>query len=337
MIGSRTSMVITGASGFLGLHLCRTFAHLGYQVRAVYRRRRPPEELLGLASIGVELVNADLQEAGASERVCENMDIVLHCAALAYDWGPYEQFKRANIDITDDLLTASRLAGCHTFVFLSSAAVHGFGNHVDTHEEGPFFPLRYPYPMTKYTAEQHVLASDRPGFKTVAIRPCNVYGPGDQTSTYSMFAAILDGVFGYIGGGTAYTCPLYIDDFCQGVRLVVESDRLAGEPIILTDGTKVSWHAYTKAMYDAIGSAKHPFSIPKSAAFLAARIMGFGANVLHSRKAPPLTLYRVEQATSNYHFSHEKARRVLGFSPTVFYEEGLALTAEAFLRSLPRS
>jgi nucleoside-diphosphate-sugar epimerase len=60
--------------------------------------------------------------------------------------------------------------------------------------------------------------------------------------------------------------------------------------------------------------------------------MGLGAKVLHTVKAPPLTRYRVEQAAHHYHFSNDKAKKVLGFEPKTFYEEGLGWTAEAFLR-----
>jgi nucleoside-diphosphate-sugar epimerase len=42
-------------------------------------------------------------------------------------------------------------------------------------------------------------------------------------------------------------------------------------------------------------------------------------------------MYPVEQGSTDYHFSNAKARALLGFEPKVFYEEGLALTAEAYL------
>jgi nucleoside-diphosphate-sugar epimerase len=325
-------IVITGASGFLGRHLCKQFVELGYHVRAIYRRAQAPDELMQLSTRGLELVNLNLQLPSAADSVCQGMDIVLHSAALAYDWGPYDLYKQANIDVTEMLLDSAERMGCQDFIFISSAAVHGFGPHEDTTEDGPFYPLHYPYPITKLIAEKSVLTRNRPGFRTVAIRPCNVYGPGDVTSTYTMYQTILSGSFGYIGSGKAYTCPIYIDDLCKGVQLVVESDKLGGEAIILSDGTKVSWRDYTKTMFEAIGSLKKPVSLPRPLAFTAAGVLTLGAYLIHSKKAPPLTKYRVEQGSTNYHFSNEKAKRVLGFSPKVFYQEGLKRTAEAFLR-----
>lgn len=326
-------IAITGASGFLGQHLCASFMNRGYQVRAVYRRKDPPPALLRLAEDGVELMNADLCSPGMDAKVCAGMDAVVHSAALAYDWGPYEDFKRANIDATGTLVEAAEQAGCADFLFISSAVVHGFGPHVDTTEEGPYHSLRYPYPITKLEAERIVLARDKPGFRTVAIRPCNVYGPGDLTSTYEMYRTILDGSFGYVGDGSSYTCPIYIDDLCAGVIQATESRALGGEAVILTDGQKVPWRDYTLAMYEAVSSKKRPLSLPTPLAYAAAALLSGAASVTRSAKAPALTRYRVEQAASHYHFSNAKAARVLGFKPTVYYREGLARTAEAYLRA----
>ncbi len=327
-------VLVTGASGFIGGHLCAALAARGDRVRALYRRRIPPPALAALAEAPksrVSLLNGDLCDSACLAGVVEGVDAVLHVAALASDWGPYESFKRENYDATAALLAAAEGAGVKTFVYFSSAVVSGFGPHVDSTEEGPYHPLKYPYQITKRLAERHVLDRNRSGFKTIALRPCNVYGPGDLTSTYRMYEAILSGLFGYIGSGEAYTPPIYIDDLCAATLSALDRPEAAGEAIILTDGQKVSWKSYAEVMFGAVGSTKRPTSLPEPLAFAAARAMTGAALLFRSRRAPPLTLYRVEQASQHYHFSGEKARRLLGFEPTVFYREGLERTAEAFL------
>jgi sterol-4alpha-carboxylate 3-dehydrogenase (decarboxylating) len=180
--------------------------------------------------------------------------------------------------------------------------------------------------------EEYVLAQNGEGFRVAAIRPCNVYGPGDRTSTYAMYDAILDGFFGYIGSGKALTCPIYVDDLCAGVLAALDSPDSAGEAILLTDGEKVSWKDYARVMFEAVSSRKRPTSLPRPLAYAAARTMTAAAKALKLKRAPPLTLYRVEQGSQDYHFSNAKARALLGFEPKVFFEEGLALTAEAYLK-----
>jgi nucleoside-diphosphate-sugar epimerase len=333
MTASPRLVLVTGASGFIGRHLCAALAARGDSVRALYRRKDPPPELiaLGESAAGFEFFRADLADETRVREAVRGVDAVIHSAALASDWGRLQLFMEANYDATETLLEAARDAGCGTFVYLSSAVVHGFGPHVDTTESGPYYPMKYPYQISKRMTEDYVLARNSAGFRTTAIRPCNVYGPGDRVSTYRMYDAIMEGVFGYIGEGKALTCPVYIDDLCSGVLAALDRPETGGEAILITDGQKVAWRDYVRAMFASVGSKKKPTSLPKGFAFAVAWLMTLGARAIRRRDPPPLTMYRVEQGSRDYHFSNEKARRLLGFEPRVFYEEGLALTAKAYL------
>jgi 2-alkyl-3-oxoalkanoate reductase len=327
-------VLVTGASGFIGSHLAAALAGRGDSVRALYRRKEAPRELRALADSeggGVELFKADLGDAPRVAEAVAGVDAVIHAAALASDWGSLELFMRSNYDATTLLLESAREAGAAAFVYFSSAVVHGFGPHVDSTERGPYYPLKYPYQITKLMTEEYALAQNTRNFRVTAIRPCNVYGPGDRTSTYAMYDAIMDGVFGYIGPGSALTCPIYIDDLCAGALAALDSPASAGEAILLTDGQKVSWRDYARVMFGAVGSKKRPTSLPRPLAYAAAAAMTSAARLFRSKEAPPLTMYRVEQGSQDYHFSNGKARELLGFEPKVFYEEGLVLTAKAYL------
>ena len=332
-------ILVTGASGFIGSHLCAALAARGDTVRALYRRKEPPAELRSLAASyssgagegGVELFNADLGDPSRVREAVAGVDAVIHAAALASDWGGLELFIRANYDATRSLIEAAREAGSRKFVYISSAVVHGFGPHVDTTERGPYYELKYPYQITKRMTEEYVLARNGPGFEVVALRPCNVYGPGDRVSTYAMYDAIMGGVFGYIGPGKALTCPIYIDDLCAGVIAALDSREADGEVILLSDGMKVPWRDYARIMFEAVGSRKRPTSLPRPLAYAAAGAMTAAARMFKAKRAPPLTMYRVEQGSQDYHFSNAKARALLGFEPKVYFEEGLALTAKAYL------
>ncbi len=329
------TILLTGASGFIGSHLAERLVARGERIHALYRRENPPKALVSLSEqYGEEfrLYKADLGDKERIAKTLEGVEAVVHTAALALDWGSMEDFVRTNYQATADLLAASKQAGAKVFLYISSAVVQGFGPHVDSTEEGPYYPLKYPYPITKKMAEDYVLSQNEADFRVTAIRPCNVYGPGDRTSTYAMYQAIMEGVFGYIGDGEALTCPIYIDDLCTGILSALDSPGTAGEALLLTDGSKVSWKEYCRVMYEAVGSKRKPVSLPTPLAALSARIMCFGARLIAARIPPPLTSYRVDQASHDYHFSNSKARKLIGFSPEVFYEEGLRRTAEAFLK-----
>ncbi len=336
---AKRRILVTGASGFIGSHLCAALAARGDSVRALYRRKEAPLELREVEARypgSVELFNADLGDEARVLEAVSGVEAVVHAAALASDWGSLELFMKANYDATVLLLEAAREAGAVKFVYFGSAVVHGFGKHVDTTEKGPYYPLKYPYQITKMMTEEYVLAQHTGSFATTAIRPCNVYGPGDRTSTYRMYDAIMDGVFGYIGSGKALTCPVYIDDLCAGTLAALDSPAAGGQAILLTDGMKVAWKDYAELMFEAVGAGKRPTRLPRPLAYAAAGAMTAVARALRLPKAPPLTMYRVEQASQDYHFSNAKARELLGFEPTVFFEEGLVLTAKAYLEDRAR-
>jgi len=327
-------ILVTGASGFIGSHLCAALAARGDSVRALYRRREAPLKLRELATAcggRLELFNADLGDETRVREAVSGVDSVIHAAALASDWGSLDLFIKANYDATVLLLESAREAGTRDFIYFSSAQVHGYGNHVDTTEAGPYYPLKYPYQITKMMTEEYVLAQNAPGFRTTAIRPCNVYGPGDYTSTYSMLDAIMKGVGGYIGSGSALTCPIYIDDLCAGTLAALDAPGVAGQAILLTDGMKVAWKDYSRAMLDAVGSKARQLGLPRPLAYAAAGIMTMAAKAARSEARPTLTAYVVEQGSRNFHFSNSKARDLLGFEPKIFYQEGLAMTARAYL------
>jgi 2-alkyl-3-oxoalkanoate reductase len=327
-------ILVTGASGFIGGHLVRALAARGDSVRALYRRSQAPSELLATRDAypdRIELFNADLGDAARVVEAVQDMDSVIHAAARASDWGKLELFLEANYDATVLLLEAAREAGVKDFVYFSSAQVHGYGEHVDTTEAGPYYPIKYPYQITKMMAEEFVLAQNTKSFRATAIRPCNVYGPGDRVSTYTMLDNILGGIFGYIGSGKMLTCPIYIDDLCRGTLAALDNASVGGEAILLTDGMKVSWKDYAKTMFDALGSRRKPISCPASIAYATAGVLTAAALATRRAKAPPLTMYVVDQGSHNFHFSNAKARELLGFEPKVFFEEGLGLTAKAYL------
>jgi nucleoside-diphosphate-sugar epimerase len=327
-------ILVTGASGFIGGHLVAALVSRGDSVRALYRRKDPPASLLAIAQAHpdkVELFNADLGDAAKVAEAVAGADAVIHSAARASDWGKLELFIEANYDATVLLLEAAREAGARDFIYFSSAQVHGYGNHVDTTEAGPYYPMKYPYQITKRMAEEFVLAQNGPSFRATAIRPCNVYGPGDRVSTYTMLDNIGSGIFGYIGSGAALTCPIYIDDLLAGALAALDRPETGGQAILLTDGMKVSWKDYSQAMFDALGSKKKPTRCPAPIAYAAAGLMTAAAKAARSKSAPPLTLYVVDQGSRNFHFSNAKARDLLGFEPTVFFEEGLKLTVKAYL------
>lgn len=335
------TVLVTGASGYVGKRLCAMLGSKGIPVRALYRRKDPPGELVALAEHAAdsggsrgstfELARGDLGSEADARRAVDGVAAVIHAAALARDWGPAAAFRAANVEATARLARAASAAGVREFILVGSVAVHGFGHHESSTEEGPYYPLDHPYPASKLEAERIVLAMDGPGFRTSSIRLGYVYGPGDTTSTYRMFDAAVRGAFGYIGEGSRRTSVVYVDDACAALGAALGNEAVAGQAVNVVSGEAIAWSDFADVVYGTLGLLPRPRRLPRALALVAARALEAAYRLAGSVEGPPLTTYRVRRSTVDYVFSNAKARHLLGFSPVTAFPEGLRLAAEAYL------
>ena len=153
--------------------------------------------------------------------------------------------------------------------------MHGFGPHVQTTEEGPYYPLCSPYQRTKKQAEEAVLAGNGPGFRTVVLRPADVYGPGDTTTFYRLLAAQERGIRGTLGGGLHLTSLLAVEDLVQAVALALEREKSAGQVFNITSGEPNTWRqllGYTASLLGARPWLELPLFVARPAAAVLAAI-----------------------------------------------------------------
>ncbi len=323
-------VALTGASGFLGRRLTAMLLAEGFRVRAIHRRDVTPAGLSVLACDALEIFRADLENPVESLEALRNADVVIHAAALARDWGSGKDFMKANVEVTETLLGAARKSGCRQFIFISSLAVQGFGTHEGSTEEGPYYPVRHPYPASKKIAESAVLASEAPGFSVAVARLGYIFGPGDTTSTYRIFDAAAKGAFGWIGKGSNRTSMVYVDDACQAVLKIIGNPAVGGETLNIVGDASIAWKDFALLVYSVLGSGMKPVRLPKIPALLAAAALTGMFLVLGSREGPPLTFYRIRRSTVEYVFSNAKAKRLLGFAPSFSIEEGMRAAAAAY-------
>ena len=334
----RRRVLVTGASGFIGGWIARGLHERGYAVRALYRRERLPQQLAALAAAGVEVVRGDLGCEDEVRSAVRAQEAVVHAAGLVTDWGPKELFRRQIVEATQRLAAEARAAGCRVFLYISSAAVHGFGPHHRSTEEGPYYAPVSPYQTSKRLAEEAVLAANASGFRTAVLRPADVYGPGDTTTFYHLLGGQERGIRATLGRGRRLTSVVYIEDLLQAVALALESEAAAGQVFNITSGEQVSWGELMGYTASLLGV--HPwFELPLPLGRALAGLLSGCYRLLGIRRAPPLTLYRWAHIAYDFDFSIEKARRLLGYSPQVGWREGLRRMVAAYRedRAMARS
>ena len=177
-LGQRmTTVLLTGASGFLGAHLLRELRASGCAVRALSRR---PETDASIAAQGAQPVRGALGNPGSLATAAAGCDAVFHAAADTSVWRAAREAQTAtNVQGTENLLRAAERAGVRAFVHTSSVAAFSHLAHGTLVESTPQHggTSWINYERTKYLAEQAVRRSALPW---IVFNPSHILGPGDR-------------------------------------------------------------------------------------------------------------------------------------------------------------
>jgi nucleoside-diphosphate-sugar epimerase len=300
--------LVTGGAGFIGSHLAEELVRRGQIVRVVDNlvtgKRR------NLAHIpGVDFLEGDLADIAVASRAVRGIDYVLHQAAIPSVPRSVKDpltSNHANITASLNLLVAARDAGVKRLVYAGSSSVYGNTPTLPKHEAMPSNPLS-PYALQKLVAEQYAqMFTQLYGFETVTIRYFNVFGPRqDPGSPYSgvisLFAtALLEGRRPTIYGDGEQTRDFtYVANVVDGVLRACDAPKANGEVINVATGGRISLNELFEAMRRLIGGDVKP-------AYADAR----AGDV------------RDSQADIT------KAQRLLGYSPSVSFEDGLRATVQ---------
>lgn len=317
---------ITGVNGFIGSHTAKRLLQEGHLVRGLVRKNSDRGFIRGL---DIELVTGDIVAPGSLEKHLSGVDVVVHIAGLASDWGPYKKFYDVNMRGTRNVALAAAGNRVRRFVHISSAAVHGFGGFRNADETFPLADTPFPYCETKKTAEQWLFDFARTTeMEVTAIRPGNVFGPDDHTFIEKYLDALVAGKIAYIDGGRHRTCPVFIENLVEGIVRACFETAAAGEAFLITDGLNITWKEFTGHFADQLRLKRQQVSVP----YFLAYGLAFSFEVLYKLfrvSTPPLlTRYRISNGGRDYHFSIEKARRLLHYEPSVKLDEAVQRTVD---------
>jgi nucleoside-diphosphate-sugar epimerase len=241
--------------------------------------------------------------------VVQGCDYVLHQAAIPSVPRSVNDpitSNRANVDATLNVLVAARDAGVKRLVFAGSSSAYGNTPTLPKNEEMPPNPLS-PYALQKVVGEQYLQMFTRLyGLETVSIRYFNVFGPRqDPSSPYSgvisVFAtALLENRSPNIYGDGEQTRDFtYVANVVDGVLRACEAPKASGQVINVATGGRISLNDLFREMKKIVGAAVEP-----------------------TYAEPRQGDVRDSQADIR------KAREILGYEPTVAFEEGLKRTIE---------
>jgi nucleoside-diphosphate-sugar epimerase len=320
-VNASDAVFVTGGSGFIGGRLIRRLVAERRRVRAL---ARSDDAAAKVADAGAEPVRGDLSEPAALRAGAEGCEVAFHAAAAVLEWGPHEEFVRANVDGTKHVLDACGEAGVRRLVHVGTEAATMAGQPlVNIDETAPLRPdSKADYCATKAMAEQAVRAANGKGLETVVVRPRLVWGAGDTTILPGVVEAVEAGRFRWIAGGRHRTSTTHVDNVVEGLVLAAERGR-PGEAYFVTDGDPVVFRDFITELVATRGVEIPDKGLPKG---LAGAVAGGSEAVfrtLRLKRTPPLTRTAFWLSALECTIDISKAREELGYAPVRTIEDGM--------------
>ena len=295
--------VVTGGAGFIGCHIVEALLEKGFEVHIVdnFAGGRKEERINPKAT----LHETDIRNLEELKQVFTGADYVFHTAALPRVQFSIEQpveTTEVNINGTMNVLIAAHDAGVKKVVYSASSSAYGDQDVMPLHEELPAHP-KSPYGLQKYVGELLCRTwSEVYGVPTVSLRYFNVYGPKHDP----------DGAYALVIGKFLKQCreggPMTITgdgkqtrDFTH-VRDVVHANILAAQSNV-TNGEVINVGAGNNVSIKNI-----------------AEMIGDNIEYVEARLEPHDTLA-----------DNTKAKKLIGWEPTVSIEEGIAELKKEYL------
>ncbi len=260
----RSTILITGADGFIGSHLTEALVRQGYKVRAfvLYNSFGSWGWLDHCASDvkdQFEIFAGDIRDPHGVKEAMKGCDAVLHLAALIaipYSYHSPDTYVDTNVKGTLNVLQAARELGVKKVVHTSTSEVYGTARYVPITEEHPL-QGQSPYSATKIAADQLAYSFYASfGLPVVIARPFNTYGPRQSARAVipAIITQIANGQRQIKLGAVSPTRDFnYVADTVAGFVAALESDRGIGEVINLGSNFEISIGDTAYAIAEAMG------------------------------------------------------------------------------------
>jgi nucleoside-diphosphate-sugar epimerase len=318
------TVLVTGANGFIGHHMCIALGRAGYRIRRAVRAcgamdKLPHENWIETGDVGPM---TDWTEA------LHGVQAVVHLAAhvhrLDSNSASVEEYFRVNAEGTEALALQACAAGVQRFVFLSSAKIHG-----ETTDERPFKAEDTPAPTDAYgeskLAAETALCriADHTQMQWVIVRPPLVYGPGVGANFYRLLTLVDRQVPLPIKRIRNMRSLVSIGNLCDFLLHVLRHHNAASRAFLVSDDNDLSTSELVRKIATSIGKRPLLFSLPLSIFAAAGKILGFDAEVLRLTKSMQLDI--------------SQTRSVLGWQPSENVDDALSIVADWYLSRETRS
>ncbi len=304
-------IAITGATGFLGGQLVERLVSAGHAVTALARGEAPK-----LTRCGVRVVQGELPDSAAAERLVDGAEALVHLAGrVSRDPADGPAMYRLHVEGSRGLFAAARAAKVPRVLLASSSGTIGVSKEERVATEADDYPIetvgRWPYYLSKIYEEKLALSLHRSkGLPVVCLNPSLILGPGDErlSSTGDVWKFLHRDIPAMPKGGLSF---VDVRDAAAAFEAALTRGRI-GERYLL-GGANLPFSEF-------FGRLSRLTSVPPPRVHLPRRLPGRGAARLARWASfrgvePPIDRASVEMGEHWFYVDSSKARAELGFSP----------------------
>ncbi|MBW4933778.1 NAD-dependent epimerase/dehydratase family protein [Marinobacter sp. F4206] len=277
---SRKTVLVTGASGFVGSAVVKHLLERGYKVKSVVRSEQSVP--VGSERVEVSDITAMTQEDWMA--LLEPGDSVVHCAALVHLMGKESaqlsrEYTRVNCDATDALVQAAVRRNVNRFVFLSTVKVHGEESTLGRPFRAGDTPATDdPYAKSKLCAEaileKAAIGSD---LEWIIIRPPLVYGPGVGANFRALAKLVRLRLPLPLGALKNKRSLVSVGNLVDLIGVCLEHPKAPRHKFLVSDGRDVSTTELLREMAKSMNKRPLLFPVPEVFLRVAGRIVGANA------------------------------------------------------------
>jgi len=313
-------IIITGGTGFIGSHIVEYFREMGEDIRTVTRQ------------------DADLRNRDGILKVCADADCVIHNAAMASDWGRYEDFYENNVTGTLNVLEACVKNRINHVIVASSCSVYGEEDCSSVKDENSphnshytyFLDKAFPCAMNYYrdtkriAKEKAIEFSRENGLLLTLIEPVWVYGEREfHTGFYEYLKAARDGLPLCMGSKKNKFHVVYARDLARAYYLAYKK-KVEGSFIIGNRQTAGMDEIFS--LFCAEAGVRKPYNVPKLLMYPIGLAIEMLWTIIRVKKPPFMTRGRVNIFYDSVEYGVLKAKDILGFESEYTLEQGIKNT-----------
>lgn len=314
---SKPRVLVTGGGGFLGQAIVRRCLDRGYAVRVLGRTTVP-------SSIAerVEFQAADIAEAHPVDAAVRGCEFVFHVAAKAGVWGPADDYNRANLIGTTNVVESCERHGVHALVHTSTPSVVFNGQPFRGDDESLPYGSNWlcDYARTKALAEKRALAAASSGLKVCALRPHLIWGPGDTHLFPRVLVRARTGRLRIVGDGRNQVDVTHVDTAADAHLNALDAllaGRANGKAYFLSQGEPVRLWDFINRLLVGAGLPPVTRHISLPAAYALGATLETTWRAFRLRGEPPMTRFVAVELAKDHWFDVSAARRDIGLRPAV--------------------